>query len=557
VKQASVVINTPSAGSTVEGALTVSGSSSDSYGIVGISVQVDSDGWQPALGTTSWTFALDTTQYGNGAHTITAQMSDLAGHTRSTTISILIANSSSAPGTAPGQGGANGSGLGATFYVSRSGSGSYGTSWATAWNEMADINWAEVQPGDTIVIDGGSTQCAPQYSFTGTRPGLGCGMEYDTTLNVGTSGTPTAPITIRLAPDAGHNGTAVLFGGRTVPLPYCHQTNYDGQAVRQYGIDIGSNHDVVIDGMHTSGMMVYGAVQGVEVPSSSPGDLTFERMEVFDNGSIVMPTTWAGPGYTSDNQGFSLGGGPNDALVGDLIHDNGNDEVSDSNETGRAAGSLNGLTLKTDWFYNEREHPLYPGEPFNDLQAIGDTTCLHNDGVQLSYGGTGQGPMVVQGCIFGPLLNQGLYPGDGGTGSTWTDVTVEDSLFVSIRHNVITDNPVHGWTIDHDTLFAEQGGFEIPSNGPNTITNTVKYKGYVYTPNWNGTTSGDDWYLGDPLPGTSTNVNPNFVGPVPTATLNGFAAYEAANFTPQCALCQGSSLYTLAAIVSNIAELAS
>src|SRR2546425_9170636 len=46
------------------------------------------------------------------------------------------------------------------------------------------------------------------------------------------------------------------------------------------------------------------------------------------------------------------------------------------------------------------------------------------------------------------------------------DVRVTNTLFLdTASHNIITDNPVNGWVLDHDTIFATQGGFELPSNG--------------------------------------------------------------------------------------------
>src|SRR5205085_1078315 len=92
---------------------------------------------------------------------------------------------------------------GTTYYVSRAGTNGDGLSWTTAWSNLDTINWAVIQPGDTIVIDGGATPCASPYDFSTTRPGVSCGMLYNSTLTVGTSGTATAPVTIRLATDSG------------------------------------------------------------------------------------------------------------------------------------------------------------------------------------------------------------------------------------------------------------------------------------------------------------------------------------------------------------------
>jgi hypothetical protein len=436
-----------------------------------------------------------------------------------------------------------------TFYVSPDGDGSDGTSWATAWTELSKIDWSVIGPGSVIEIDGGPTACPSPYDFTGTRPGVNCGVEYDTTLNVGASGTPEQPVQIRLSSEPGHNGTAVLFGGRATPLPYCHQATYSAKAVRQYGVLIGDRHDVLIDGDHRSGIMVYGAVQGIRVSSPSATGLTFERMEVFDNGSIVSGVP--GGGYNSDDEGFSLAGGTDTLLRGDLVHDNGQDEIQDESRPG---GSLNGLVIDTSWLYARREHPKHPGEPFNDLQAIGDGGCTHADAIQLWSGGSGESGLTVSHSILGPLVNQGLYPGDGGTGATWTNVTLSDSLLLTVSHNVISDNKVHGWTLDHDTLYAPQGGFQIPNAGDSSLLDSIKYGGYVQAPgDW--ATSGDVWLKGDPLPGKSINTDPQFTslpdGPYPAT----FAAYAAADFTPHCAACRGSSIHTLDDLLSRIDAL--
>jgi len=239
-------------------------------------------------------------------------------------------------------------------------------------------------------------------------------------------------------------------------------------------------------------------------------------------------------------------------LRGDLIHDNGQDEVQD--ET-RSANSLNGLVIDTSWLYASRENPAHPGEPFNDLQEVGDDTCTHADAVQLYSGGANQSGLTVSHSILGPLVNQGLYPGDSGTGATWSDVTVSDSLLLAISHNVISDNKVHGWVLQDDTLYAPQGGFEIPTNGQNTLSGVVKYGGYVYTPGWTGTTTSDVWYQGDPLPGSATKSNPDFMalpaGPYPAT----YDAYAAADFTPQNKACVGSSIHTFEDVLARIDAL--
>jgi hypothetical protein len=63
------------------------------------------------------------------------------------------------------------------WYVLKGASGAnHGADWTNAWNEMDQINWASVSPGDTIWLAGGS---------------------YTHRLTIGASGSPQAPIHIK------------------------------------------------------------------------------------------------------------------------------------------------------------------------------------------------------------------------------------------------------------------------------------------------------------------------------------------------------------------------
>ncbi len=70
-----------------------------------------------------------------------------------------------------------------------------GQSWASAFKNFSNITWSAIKPGDTLYISGGTT------SKTYTSP-----------LNIGTSGTASNRITVRVGQDAGHTGTVILSG---------------------------------------------------------------------------------------------------------------------------------------------------------------------------------------------------------------------------------------------------------------------------------------------------------------------------------------------------------
>jgi len=431
---------------------------------------------------------------------------------------------------------------GPVFYVSPSGNNTTGTSWATAWKDTSAIKWSSIPQGADIVLDGGTSRCSVSpYDFKSSSPdpGVSCGERYSA-FAVGQS-----HVTIQRATDAGHNGTVVIDGGRNTPLPYCGQPTYSAPAGAQYGIDLGSHSGITIDGMSRSGIVVRGAQDGVRMGPG--GGETLRNLELFDNG---YPTSQS-YGYNSDGSNILMGGRNNvyDRL---LVHDGGQDEFHSDSSGYSQAGS----TVTNSWMGAMREHPLHPGEPFNDLQASGqDPGCTHADGIQIFAPAAVMSGLTIDHDVFGPGINQGLYPSDGGTGTTFDDVTVTDTLFLdAASHNIITDNAVHGWRLDHDTIVATQGGFEIPSNGSNTITNTIKFGGLVYTPDGSWTTSGNDWFGGDPLPGTSSNVDPGFASSR-AGTLPTLASLRAADFTPSCSACTGSPIHSMSDLLGRIDAL--
>ena len=92
-----VAITSPVAGSTVEGVNTIAGTASDNVSVAVVEIQVDGGPFSPAQGTTSWTFSLDTTQYPDGPHTISARATDAAGNPSAlSSIQLRFANTPAA-----------------------------------------------------------------------------------------------------------------------------------------------------------------------------------------------------------------------------------------------------------------------------------------------------------------------------------------------------------------------------------------------------------------------------------------------------------------------------
>jgi len=427
------------------------------------------------------------------------------------------------------------------YYVSPSGNGTNGLSWATAWRDTSSIDWSVVKPKARIILDGGTSRCSVSpydFSRSAPNPGVTCGQRYSAFK------IKKGYVTIERSTDPGHNGTVVIDGGRNTPLPYCGQTQYAAAAGARMGIDLNGHSGVTINGMTRSGIVVRGAQNGVEMEDGAHN--TLRNMEVFDNG-YATSNSW---GYSTDGNGVLIGGENNvyDRL---LVHDNGQDEMhSDGNGYDES-----GSAVDNSWLGALRGHPRYRGEPFNDLQVSGhDPGCTHADGLQIFAPGTKMSTLSFDYDVFGPGVNQGLYPSDSGTGTTFDDVTIKNSLFLAAASvNIRTDNRVHGWDLSHDTLIASRGSFEIPGNGVNTMTRVIKYGGWISSNGGSWDTSRNVWYGGDPLPGASVHLNPGFRS-VPIGKPLALAELLAANLSPS-GTAIGSPLHSLSDLLAWIDSL--
>ena len=426
------------------------------------------------------------------------------------------------------------------FYVSPGGAGTNGLSWATAWRDTSRIDWSVISPGSQIILDGGTSTCSESpYDFSPSSPdpGVTCGQHYHP-FSIGQN-----DIIIERSTAAGRDGTVVIDGGRDTSLPYCGQASYSAATGAPAGIDLNGHSGVEINGMGRSGIVVRGAQNGVLMGGG--GHDILRNMEIFDNG-FAISNSW---GYSSDGNGVLMGGEDNiyDRL---LVHDNGQDEFhSDSNGYNES-----GSALSNSWLGAIRANPNYPSEPFNDLQSSGDDPgCTHADGMQIFAPGATMSGLIFNYDVFGPGVNQDLYPSDGDTGTTFYDVTIDNSLFLpAAGADINTDNRVQGWNLSHDTILATRGALEIPANGGNTMTGVIKYGGFVYAAGGSWTTSGNVWYGGDPLPGTSAHFNPGFVS-VPAGTPSP-VNLRTANLTPS-GTTSGSPLHSWLALLARIDSL--
>ena len=314
-----------------------------------------------------------------------------------------------------------------TFYVSRSGNNHDGLSWGTAWNELSRINWGVVAAGDTIMIDGGAVPCPA------LGPGHNCGMVYNSTLSVGKSGTSGAPITVRLAGEAGRNGTVIIDGGITAwagcaeyPSEPTPPSTPNGAGVRDIGITLNSAQWIVIDGRHWGGIEVRNHTRyGLSFGSSQR---VMARYLKLHHNTDPTDTTNGGAGAAQswDSQ--------YNTLSRSEIFRNGQDAV-------RGAG---------DFFTLEQSY-------------IHDHYCNHPDGIQ-SFVPTGNDTvpdnagevrgLVVRDNVFNRIGMQTIFLGENDTHNSWNvDVTITNNLFLN---NDYVIKSKHGssrnWTITNNTI---------------------------------------------------------------------------------------------------------
>ena len=316
------------------------------------------------------------------------------------------------------------------FYVSREGNNTDGKSWETAWNELDQIRWENVSPGDTIVMSGG---------------------EYHTNMKVGTSGVSGSPITITT------NGMRVVLDGQRPAPPYCGQSEYL-PVMGQDAIDLEGRSFIVIDGQEWKGIVIRNHKRGIMMRKRA-SNIIVRNVEIYNNG-------WSfGSGANTAPEGAGVELGGSDVLFERvIIHDNGQDSF-------QAGWGVWNFTLRNSWLYNSREHPSVRGKPFN--------YCSHTDGIQIYDGGL-QGPVVLENNIIGPSFTQGIMINKA---ATVNNVFIKNTLFVSKGEGGIViqkGGASSNWTLQNVTVLqdAVYESWNVNMNGnDHKIRNSIFWGG--------------------------------------------------------------------------------
>jgi len=87
-----ITINSPSAGSTVAGSVTINGSASSSNALIRVKARINADPWVTAAGTASWSYTWNTLGLTNGTYTITAEVLDIENCSGRASLDVIVQN---------------------------------------------------------------------------------------------------------------------------------------------------------------------------------------------------------------------------------------------------------------------------------------------------------------------------------------------------------------------------------------------------------------------------------------------------------------------------------
>jgi hypothetical protein len=378
-----------------------------------------------------------------------------------------------------------------TYYVSPAGSdNASGASPSSAWQTIARVNAASLQPGDTVLFQGGST--------------FG-GLLY---LGPGEGGTASAPIAF----GSFGSGKATLSGGTggamfayDVAGISVRNLNFVGSGASSNTTDgIGFYNDlagnvklqsITIDGVDVSGFGDYGILIGAWNGASGYQDVSVTNSNLHDNGrgglstygptfnagspTYALANVYVGHVYAFQNQGVPsdksrnsgngivLGSVSGGTVERSVAHDNGALCSASACGAGIWAYDSTGMTIQYDESYDNRTGSSVDGDGFDLDQNVSKSLLQYN----YSHGNDGAGYL--------------LYTGQGN--SAWTGNTVRYNISENDgRKNgyssVFVGGRVYATAIYDNTLYVSPSTTGTPRavrvlsvGGSDTIRNNILY----------------------------------------------------------------------------------
>jgi hypothetical protein len=358
----------------------------------------------------------------------------------------------------------------ANHYVSKNGNNADGNSYATAWNELNQINWSTIAAGDVIWLDGGSPS-----------------MTYNTDLSVPAN----APsVTIMKGSQAGHSGQVIME-----PATAVEKMGYPIYIASSQPctIDGGTWRGILIHNYTGGGVVVAQPVQYTVVPVNL-AHIVFENIGHEKNGGYAL---YALPGTTTSQT---------------IFHNNVKDVLYQDN------GSAGTATFNACWFH----HHEYSKGTHNYYGIMHELATI-------AWPGTP--PMLVENCVFGPGLDYAVWDSSVSNTKMNNCLIIDPTSFgITIGTGGFSANNVTSFVTSMSPFGTGNSCFNNGSptlnNSPDAITNSVFYGGavtaYAGTPNSNSqnvqyNTTGNTTFLSssqvNPLFKTNVGALPNNVSP--------------------------------------------
>jgi glycosidase len=87
-----IAVLTPANGATIAGNFQISGTASDTVALQSVQVQLDNGAWTTAAGTSNWSLTLNSSNFLNGPHVITALATDTSGNVSNNSVNVSFIN---------------------------------------------------------------------------------------------------------------------------------------------------------------------------------------------------------------------------------------------------------------------------------------------------------------------------------------------------------------------------------------------------------------------------------------------------------------------------------
>jgi Big-like domain-containing protein len=201
-----VTLTSPTSGSTVSGAVTLSASASDNVGVAGVQFRLDGVPFGPEDTTAPYSATWNTTTSANGSHTVAAVARDAAGNTSSSSATVTVSNGpppDTTPPTASITSPASGSTVSGTVTVSASASDNVGVVAVQFRLDGANLGAEDTTAPYSVTWD---TRAAADGSHTLTA------VARDQANNAGTSAAVTVTVSNPPASGGGDLFVAIVDG---------------------------------------------------------------------------------------------------------------------------------------------------------------------------------------------------------------------------------------------------------------------------------------------------------------------------------------------------------